>query len=181
MKEIIVLGGGCFWCTEGVFQPFKGIESVEPGYAGGTTPNPTYEEVCAGVTGHAEVVRITFDPATISLRTIFTIFFASHDPTTLNRQGADVGTQYRSIILTTTEEQKAFAKAFIKEIDTSTSEGDGVVTEVKELGVFYRAEPEHHNYFEKHPEAAYCQIVISPKVKKVQEQFKELLIQKKSP
>lgn len=176
MKEIIVLGGGCFWCTEGVFKPFKGILSVEPGYAGGTIENPTYEQVCAGTTGHAEVVRVTFDPTTISLQTILTIFFASHDPTTLNRQGADVGTQYRSAIFTTTQEQFETASAFIKEVDASTAEGDTVVTTVEPLSVFYQAEPEHYNYFEKHPEAAYCQIVISPKVRKVQEQFKELLV-----
>ena len=154
---------------------FKGIRSVEPGYAGGTTSNPTYEEVCTGTTGHAEVVRVTFDPSVISLRTILTIFFASHDPTTLNRQGADVGTEYRSAIFTTTPEQQQSAIAFVKEVDASTSEGDAVVTTVEPLTTFYPAEPEHHNYFEKHPEAAYCQIVVSPKVRKAQEQFRELL------
>lgn len=176
MSETIVLGGGCFWCTEGVFKPFKGVISVEPGYTGGTTSSPTYEEVCTGTTGHAEVVKVVFDPTVIPLRTILTIFFASHDPTTLNRQGADRGTEYRSVIFTTTKEQQVVAEAFIREVDTSTTEGDAVVTTVEPLGTFYLAEPEHTNYFEKHPEAAYCQIVISPKVRKVQEQFRELLV-----
>lgn len=175
MNETIVLGGGCFWCTEGVFKPFKGVLSVEPGYTGGATSNPTYGEVCTGTTGHAEVVRVVFDPHVIPLRTILTIFFASHDPTTLNQQGADRGTEYRSAIFTTTPEQQGIVEAFIREVDTSTNEGDAVVTTVEPLGVFYPAEPEHTNYFEKHPEAAYCQLVVSPKVQKVQQQFRELL------
>ena len=146
-----------------------------PGYAGGSKPNPTYEEVSSGETGHAEVTRIDYDPAQVSFRTLLTVFFATHDPTTLNRQGNDVGTQYRSIIFFTTPAQKEEAEAFIREIEASTIEGNSVVTEVKPLTAFYEAENYHRDYFAKHPDKAYCELVISPKVEKVQEKFAELL------
>lgn len=175
MTEITVFGGGCFWCTEAVFKILKGVISVTPGYAGGTKPNPTYDEVCSGLTGHAEVTRIEYDPAQVSFRTLMTVFFASHDPTTLNRQGPDIGTQYRSIILYTTSKQKEEAGAFIREIEESTKEGNPVVTEVKPLTQFYEAENYHRDYFAHHPEAAYCNLIISPKVEKVQKEFAELL------
>lgn len=154
---------------------FKGVLSVMPGYAGGTTPNPTYEQVCTGTTGHAEVIRIEYDPAIIPLETLLTVFFATHDPTTLNRQGNDVGTQYRSAIFYTTPEQKAKAEAFIAKVDASSPEGGKVVTEVVPLTQFYPAETYHQDYFARNPEKAYCNLVISPKVEHVQQEFAELL------
>lgn len=175
MTEVAIFGGGCFWCVEAVFKMLKGVTSVRPGYAGGTTTNPTYEQVSTGETGHAEVTRIEYDPAQVSFKTLMTVFFASHDPTTLNRQGPDVGTQYRSIILYTTPAQKAEAEAFIREVEASSTEGNHVVTEVKPLAAFYEAENYHHDYFAHHPEAAYCQLVISPKVEKVQKEFANIL------
>ena len=175
MTEVAVFGGGCFWCTEAVFKMLKGVVSVIPGYAGGDTPNPTYEAVCSGRTGHAEVVRIEYDPNKTSFRTLMTVFFATHDPTTLNRQGPDVGTQYRSIILYTTPQQKEEAEAFIREVEGSTLEGNHVVTEVKPLTEFYEAENYHRDYFARNPDKAYCELVISPKVEKVQKEFEELL------
>lgn len=175
MTETIAFGGGCFWCTEAVFKMLKGVRSVEPGYAGGKTPNPTYEQVCTGTTGHAEVSKVVYDPSLVSLRDLLTVFFATHDPTTLNRQGNDVGTEYRSAIFYTTLEQKAESEKMISEIDTSTQDGDPVVTEVAPLDTFYPAEDYHRDYFAKNPERAYCQIVVSPKVQKVQEKFAELL------
>ncbi len=175
-----MFGGGCFWCTEAVFKMLKGVVAAAPGYAGGKTENPTYDQVCSGLTGHAEVIKIEYDPALISYRTLLTVFFATHDPTTVNRQGPDTGTQYRSVIFYTTPEQKAEAEAFIKEVDTSTSAGDKVVTTVEPLSTFYEAENYHHDYFTHHPDQAYCQLVISPKVEKVQEKFAELLNTKTS-
>ena len=175
MREVAVFGGGCFWCTEAVFKMLKGVISVVPGYAGGTKENPTYEQVSSGETGHAEVTKIEFDPTHISYTTLLTVFFATHDPTTLNWQGADVGTQYRSTILYTTPAQKAEAEAFIREIDASTKEGSPVVTTVEPLANFYEAESYHKDYFARNPEAAYCNLIISPKVEKVQKQFAELL------
>ncbi|MEX0934883.1 MAG: peptide-methionine (S)-S-oxide reductase MsrA [Candidatus Paceibacterota bacterium] len=175
MTETIVFGGGCFWCTEAVFNELRGVTSVEPGYAGGDTENPTYEEVSAGATGHAEAIQVEYDSEKIPLHDLLTVFFATHDPTTLNRQGNDVGSQYRSIILYTTEEQKEEAEKFIQEIDTSTTEGGSVVTELKELERFYPAEEYHTDYFKDHPEQTYCQLVISPKVQKVQKEFQKLL------
>lgn len=175
MKEIAIFGGGCFWCTEAVFKMLDGVSSVVPGYAGGTKPSPTYDEVSTGDTGHAEVTRIEYDPAKVSFRTLLTVFFATHDPTTRNRQGNDVGTQYRSIILYTTPAQKEEAEAFIREVDESTNEGGKVVTEVEPLTEFYEAEDYHKDYFKKNPEAAYCNLIISPKVEKVQKAFAELL------
>ena len=172
--ESIVFGGGCFWCTEAVFKSLKGVKSVNSGYAGGIPPNPTYEEVCGGTTGHAEVIKIDYDPAIINLRTLLTVFFASHDPSTLNRQGNDIGTQYRSIILYQNEEQKKICEDFIKEIDNS-AKGDPVVTELKKFENFYPAEEYHKDYFNRNPERAYCQLVINPKLEKVQKEFADLL------
>ena len=174
-KDIAVFGGGCFWCTEAVFKMLTGVISVTPGYAGGTKPNPTYDEVSSGRTGHAEVTRIEYDREQISFRTLMTVFFATHDPTTLNRQGNDVGTQYRSVILYTTPTQKEEAEAFIHEIDASTKEGNPVVTEVQPLTAFYEAESYHLDYFAHHGDQAYCNLVISPKVEKVQKEFAALL------
>ncbi len=172
--ETIVFGGGCFWCTEAVFKSLKGVTSVEPGYSGGTLQNPTYEQVCTGTTGHAEVTKIIFDPKIISSKELLTVFFATHDPTTLNRQGNDIGTQYRSVVFYTTQEQKDTAHKLIAEIDTSTS-GDRVTTEVVPLDVFYPAEDYHKDYFQKNPDRAYCQIIINPKLEKVQKEFARLL------
>lgn len=176
--ETIVFGGGCFWCTEAVFKMLKGVISVEPGYAGGTVANPTYEQICTGKTGHAEVIKIVYDPSLIQARDLMTVFFATHDPSQLNRQGNDVGTQYRSSIFYTTPDQKTDAEKMIAEIDSSSNEGGKVVTEVVPLDVFYPAEDYHKDYFARNPEKAYCQIVINPKVEKVQQKFAELLKQK---
>lgn len=174
-KEIAVFGGGCFWCTEAVFSMLKGVMLVKPGYAGGTVPNPTYEDVSSGRTGHAEVIYIEFDPSQISYKTLLTVFFASHDPTTFNRQGNDIGTQYRSVVFYTTPGQKADAESFIKELTESSSEGDPIVTEVKPLEAFYDAESYHQNYYASHKDAPYCQVIINPKLEKVQKQFADLL------
>lgn len=174
-KEVIVLGGGCFWCTEAVFKMMRGVTSVLPGYSGGTTENPTYKDICNGDTGHAEVVQIEYDPSLVSVQDILTVFFGSHDPTTLNRQGADVGTQYRSVIFYTNDEQKDIALKIIQEINDSSKNGDSVTTEVLPLPKFYVAESYHQDYFAMNKEATYCQLVINPKLEKVQKQFAELL------
>ncbi len=172
MTETAIFGGGCFWCTEAVFESLRGVKKVRPGYAGGSRPNPSYEDVCTGETGHAEVIKIEFDPSVISYDDLLTVFFAAHDPTTLNRQGNDVGTQYRSIILTTTEAQRDAAEAFIAKLN---EDGQKVVTEVKPLETYYEAEAYHHHYFKQHPEKAYCQLVINPKLEKVRKRFAELM------
>ncbi len=172
-SQIAVFGGGCFWCIEAVFEQLKGVMSVVPGYAGGQTVNPTYEQVCDGDTGHAEVLRIEFDASKISYRDLLTVFFAAHNPTTLNRQGNDVGTQYRSIILTTNDEQKREAREFIDQLNVDGK--DNVVTEVVPLETFYEAEAYHHHYFQNHPDQAYCQFVINPKLEKVKERFGQLM------
>ena len=169
--EVAVFGGGCFWCTEAVFENLRGVKSVWPGYAGGRTVHPTYEDVCTGATGHAEVIRVEFDPAVISYDDLLTVFFASHDPTSLNRQGDDVGTQYRSIILFTTEDQKRSAEKFKARLN---EDGKSVVTEIEPLSAFYEAETEHHHYFLNHPDRAYCQLIINPKLEKIQKRFQEL-------
>ncbi len=174
-KESIVFGGGCFWCTEAVFKMLRGVESVEPGYAGGTTPNPTYAQVCSGRTGHAEVIKIDFDAALVAVEDLFAVFFATHDPTTLNRQGNDVGTQYRSAIFYTTDAQKIAAEKYIAELESSAPGGSPIVTEVTPLDKFYPAEEEHRNYYARNKDAAYCQVIINPKLKKAKERFKELL------
>lgn len=167
--EIAVFGGGCFWCTEAVFSELKGVVSVMPGYAGGSGKNPTYEEVSSGTSGHAEVIKIEFDPEEISYSDLLTVFFATHDATTLNRQGSDVGTQYRSAIFTATDSQKQEAERFIANL------GKGVVTEVAPLGEFYPAEEYHREYYAKNTEAPYCQLVISPKIEKLQKKYAALL------
>lgn len=174
-NSIAVFGGGCFWCTEAVFRMLKGVRSVMPGYAGGTMKNPTYEDVCSGKTGHAEVIKIEFDPALISYETLLTVFFATHDPSTPNRQGADVGPQYRSVILYADPEQQRTAEQFITKLNSSATDGAPITTEVKPLGDFYPAENYHQNYYAKNPTASYCEVVINPKLEKVKEKFAALL------
>jgi len=173
--ERAVFGGGCFWCTEAVFKNLQGIKKVLPGYAGGKTENPTYKEVSSGKTGHAEVIYIEYDLARVSYKTLLTIFFASHDSTTLNRQGADVGTQYRSAIFYTNDNQKKEAEDFIKELNASNSEGVPVVTEVVPLTKFFEAENYHKDYFANNPNQPYCALVINPKLEKIQKKFAELI------
>lgn len=172
-SQIAVFGGGCFWCTEAIYQELKGVLAVMPGYAGGTTPNPTYEQVCTGRTGHAEAIRVEFDADQISFKTLLTVFFGTHDPTTLNRQGNDVGTQYRSIILTTSPEQKKEAEAYIEEAQKELSVP--IVTEIKPLEKFYEAEDYHQNYYARNSGQPYCSFVIDPKLTKLKEKFRELL------
>ncbi|MDO8530436.1 MAG: peptide-methionine (S)-S-oxide reductase MsrA [bacterium] len=174
-KENIILGGGCFWCTEAIFKMLKGVISVEPGYAGGTTKNPTDSAVYSGVTGHAEVVKIEYEPGIIPLQTLLTVFFASHDPTTKDRQGNDVGSGYRSIILYSTEDQKNISEKFIEDLNHSSEKGAPIVTEVKILEKFYPAEDYHKDFYAKNPRQGYCQVVINPKLKKVQKEFTQLL------
>lgn len=173
--EIAVLGGGCFWCTEAVCQRLRGVISVMPGYAGGTSPAPNYESVSSGESGHAEVIKVEFDPKEISYRDILTVFFGTHDPTTMNQQGADVGTQYRSIVLYTSEDQKKEAEKIIKEINESSAHGAPVVTEVKPLDKFFAAEDYHQGYYNKNPNQPYCQVVINPKLTKLKQKFADLL------
>ncbi len=165
------LAGGCFWCLEAVYLEVEGVEAVVSGYAGGSVPDPTYEQVCTGTTGHAEVVQITFDPEMISYRELLEIFFSVHDPTTLNRQGADVGTQYRSAIFYHSDEQQEIAEAMISELDASDRWDHPIVTEVEPLDVFYPAEDYHQGYYENHSERGYCQMVIAPKLAKFQKKF----------
>ena len=174
--ETIVLGGGCFWCTEAVFDRVQGVLDVESGYCNGQTVNPTYEQVCTGRTGHAEVVKLEFDPAQISLREILEIFFVVHDPTTLNRQGNDAGTQYRSGIYYTSDAQKQVAQEVIREIGASKTYSSPVVTEVAQLANYSAAEAYHQHYFAQHPNQGYCAAVIGPKVEKFRKVFKERLI-----
>src|SRR5438105_69955 len=170
-SETAVLGGGCFWCLEAVYNELRGVEHVISGYAGGSVPNPSYEAVCGGRTGHAEVVHITFDPEVLSYREILEVFFAGHDPTTLNRQGADVGTQYRSIILYSSPEQEATARSVIEETNASGIWHSPIVTRVEPLERFYPAEGYHQNYFERNSYQPYCQIIIAPKVAKVRQKY----------
>ncbi len=174
MKNI-VLGGGCFWCVEAVFQLFDGIEELMPGYAGGKTPNPSYREVCSGSTGHAEVVRVTWNPDKLSLEDVLTLFFHAHDPTTLNRQGNDVGTQYRSAIFYRNEKEKETIDQVIAKIEDQQVWNRPIVTHVEPLSEFYPAEDYHKNYFQEHPTQPYCNIVIGPKVEKMRSKFSELL------
>ncbi len=167
--ETIVLGGGCFWCTEAAFAVFKGVVKTTVGYAGGTTSNPNYEQVCSGMTGHAEVMQLEYDPKIMPLEKILDVFFTMHDPTSLNSQGADFGTQYRSAIYHTTDGQKKAIIAFIKEAQKKYTKS--IVTEVKKLDKFYPAEEYHQRYFEKNPYASYCAFVVRPKVDKVKNEF----------
>lgn len=165
-SDSIILGGGCFWCVEALYERIDGVTDVESGYSAGEDPNPTYEEICSGQTGHAEVVKITFDPAVVSLETLLDFFWEAHDPTTLNRQGADVGTQYRSIILHKSEEQASAAKASLKRAQARFK--DPIVTEIEKLDTFFPAEKYHQDYFENNPNAPYCRFVIAPKLKKLE-------------
>ena len=174
-NEIATLGGGCFWCTEAVFLEVDGVVSVEPGYAGGHVPDPTYEQVCSGTTGHAEVVRIEFDASRIGYRDILGVFFATHDPTTRNRQGNDVGTQYRSVIFTHSDAQRHAAQALVDELDAQQVFGRPIVTEIVPLSNYFPAEAYHQRYFEKHPNQGYCSMVVAPKVAKFRKQFAERL------
>jgi peptide-methionine (S)-S-oxide reductase len=165
MKELATLGGGCFWCIEAIYKLVDGVNKVTSGYAGGYVENPDYQQVCNGTTGHAEVVQLEFDPQVISYQQILDIFFSVHDPTTRNRQGADVGTQYRSIILTHSEQQQDIAQTTIAALQRKSGQKP-IVTEIEPLKVFYPAEDYHQDYFEKNPYQGYCRIVIAPKVKK---------------
>jgi peptide-methionine (S)-S-oxide reductase len=171
--QTIVLGGGCFWCLEGLFQLITGIADVEPGYAGGDTDDPTYGTVSSGKTGHAEVVRISFDPSIVSLKTILEVFWSTHDPTTLNKQGADEGPQYRSIVLYTNDLQKDAAQRVMMDMQQYWS--NPIVTEIVQLTTFYSAELYHKNYFVNNPDKAYCQLVINPKIAKFKQQYVRLL------
>lgn len=163
--------GGCFWCTEAVFQRLRGVEKVVSGYTGGELANPTYEQVCTGQTGHAEAVEITFDPSTISYEDLLHVFFKTHDPTTLNRQGADVGTQYRSAIFYHDEAQKAAAERIIRELDASGEFGRPIVTEVAPAGPYYPAEDYHVDFYDRNREYGYCRVVIDPKIQKLYKEF----------
>ena len=165
-RETATLGGGCFWCLEAVFDDLRGVESVVSGYAGGHVPGPTYEAVCSGSTGHAEVVQITFDPDQVSYRELLEVFFTIHDPTTLNRQGADVGTQYRSVVFHHSEEQRRTAQEVIRDLEAERVWELPIVTEVVPFTEFYPAEDYHQEYFARNPRQAYCQVVIAPKVAK---------------
>src|SRR6266568_9160412 len=169
--EVATLAGGCFWCLEAAFQDLKGVEKVQSGYSGGRVPNPSYEDVCTGSTGHAEVVQITFDPTVVSFDDLLHVFFTIHDPTTLNRQGADVGTQYRSAIYFQSPEQEQTAREVIAETTASGIWKNPIVTEVAPLDRFYPAEGYHQNYFERNPYQPYCQVVIAPKVAKARSKY----------
>jgi len=169
--EVATLAGGCFWCIEGIFREVNGVENVVSGYAGGTTVNPTYEQVCTGKTGHAESVQVRFNTSKISYREILEIFFSVHDPTTLNRQGADVGTHYRSAIFYHNDQQKRVAEELIRELNKANLRDKSVVTQVVPLDTFYPAEDYHQEYFSRHPEQAYCQMVITPKISKFRKQW----------
>ena len=168
-------GGGCFWCVEAVFQQLKGVERVVSGYAGGRVPNPTYHQVCSGTTGHAEVARITYDPKVVTYPELLEVFWKTHDPTTLNRQGNDVGTQYRSIILTEDDEQRGLAEAYKAKLDESGAFDGPIVTEIVPLAAFYPAEDYHQNYYRSNPRQGYCQYVIGPKVEKFRKVFHDKL------
>ena len=168
---LATLAGGCFWCLEAVYNELRGVESVVSGYAGGHDPNPTYESVCSGTTGHAEVVQIAYDPDMVSFRELLEVFFTIHDPTTLNRQGNDVGTQYRSAIYFHDEEQRLIAEEVIEEMTVAEVWDDPIVTEVTALDTFYEAEEYHQRYFEKNPFQPYCFVVVRPKVSKFRKKF----------
>ena len=172
--ETATFGAGCFWCVEAIFQELKGVHSVSSGYSGGQTPNPTYREVCTGLTGHAEVVQIKFDPEVIAYETLVKVFFTTHDPTTLNRQGADSGTQYRSVIFYHNDQQKAIAQRLKKDF-APTLWKDPIVTEISPFQSFYEAEDYHQDYYSNNPNQGYCRIVINPKVEKFRKQYTHLL------
>jgi peptide-methionine (S)-S-oxide reductase len=170
-NEVATLGGGCFWCLEAVFEQLRGVMKVESGYSGGTVEDPNYRQVCSGDTGHAEVIQITFDPAVVSYREVLEVFFAIHDPTTLNSQGPDEGTQYRSAIFYHNESQRQVAERLIAELDASKIWSDPIVTEITPLEKFYKAEDYHQEYFRSNPRQPYCQAVVNPKVVKFRKQF----------
>ena len=170
-KELATLAGGCFWCLEAVYEQLQGVEHVESGYSGGTVANPSYQQVCTGMTGHAEVVQITYDPSVITYRELLEVFFDIHDPTTLNRQGADVGTQYRSAIYTHNAAQKEVAEQMIRELDAAGKWANPIVTEVTPFDVFYKAEDYHQGYYRNNGRQPYCRAVIAPKVAKFQKVY----------
>lgn len=171
-REVATLAGGCFWCLEAVYEQLRGVEHVESGYAGGHVARPTYEQVCSGATGHAEVVQLTFDPSVVSYRDLLNVFFTIHDPTTPNQQGPDFGTQYRSAVFTHTPEQKAVAEEVIHELEAKRVWGRRrIVTEVTPVGAYYAAEAYHQEYFRQHPAQGYCQVWIAPKVAKFRKQY----------
>jgi peptide-methionine (S)-S-oxide reductase len=169
--EVATLGGGCFWCLEAAFAQVEGVKEARPGYAGGASPNPTYDEVCTGRTGHAEVVQLRFDPSVVSYRELLEIFFALHDPSTRDRQGADVGSQYRSVIFYHSPEQARVAEDVIRELEASGTWSAPVVTEREPSGKFWPAEEYHRDYFRRNPEAGYCRLVITPKLEKLRRRF----------
>jgi peptide-methionine (S)-S-oxide reductase len=173
--QVATFGSGCFWCTEAIFERLNGVVKVESGYAGGTVENPTYEEVCTGKTGHAEVTQITYDPKIITYDELLEVFWKTHDPTTLNRQGNDVGTQYRSVIFYHNEEQKELAENYKKELDKSGAWDNPIVTEISPVTNFYPAEGYHQDYYENNPNQGYCAFVIAPKVEKFEKVFKDKL------
>lgn len=173
--EVATLGGGCFWCVEAVFEEIRGVADVVSGYAGGSVPDPTYRQVCSGRTGHAEVVQVSFDPDVVSYREILEVFFTTHDPTTPNRQGADVGTQYRSVVFYHDEEQERIVQEVIEDFEARGVWDDPIVTQVEPLPAFYRAEDYHQDYFSQNPNQPYCQMVIAPKVSKLRRQYLEKL------
>jgi len=175
MTELATFGGGCFWCTEAIYQRLKGVETVMPGYSGGKVKNPTYKEVCTGLTGHAEVVQIKFDPAVISYTELLKVFFATHDPTTLNRQGADVGTQYRSVIFYHNTQQQTEAAEVINALNEEKVWSKSIVTEIVPFEAFYPAEDYHKDYFTNNPNSGYCRMVIQPKVSKFEKAFEGIL------
>lgn len=173
--ETATLGSGCFWCTEAVFLELRGVKSVVSGYSGGKVKNPTYREVCSGLTGHAECIQVTFDPAVVSYSDILEVFWNTHDPTTLNKQGADEGTQYRSVIFYQSEEQRKVAEAYKSQLDKSGTFRSRIVTEITPATVFYPAEKYHQNYYALNPDQGYCEYVIRPKVDKFRKQFAQKL------
>jgi peptide-methionine (S)-S-oxide reductase len=175
MYEQAIFGGGCFWCTEAAMNNLRGVQSVESGYSGGGMPNPSYEAVCNGDTGHAEVIKVTFDPAVITYHDLLNVFFTVHDPTQLNRQGNDIGTQYRSVIFFTTREQRDEAMKYIADLQKEKVFEKPIVTEVKPLEHFYPAESYHQNYYAKNPEQGYCSAVIAPKISKIRAKYQHLL------
>lgn len=174
-REVATLGGGCFWCLDAIYRQLRGVEKVESGYAGGTKPSPSYREVCTGNTGHAEVVQITFDPSVISYRDLLDVFFTIHDPTTPDRQGGDIGTQYRSIILTHSDEQARIAREAIGDVTAEKIWDDPIITQIRPLHTFYPAERYHQDYFANNPNQPYCQVVIEPKVAKFRRKYLERL------
>jgi len=174
-SESATLGGGCFWCIEAAFDEIIGVVDVESGYTGGKTVSPTYEQVCTGTTGHVEVVKVTFNPDIISFKEILEIFFTAHDPTTLNRQGADAGTQYRSVIFYHNEKQKSIAEQMINELMVTKAWDNPIVTQVEPLEHFYKAEEYHSRYFNRNPESGYCRVVIAPKISKLRKKYREKL------